>query len=84
MDCLRCGKVLDDFCWDCREEMIGEAIAKANAKKHEEAKKYVMVEREEYDRMMKAADISIHKIMEQKYDRNEEQDGHGHIMGPIR
>jgi hypothetical protein len=55
MECLRCGKPLDEYCLDCQEEMFEEAMGEAAAKEREKAKKYILVPKEELERLLELA-----------------------------
>lgn len=47
MKCKRCGQELDEYCLDCQEQLLIEAIAKASKARQKGAKRYKLVPIEE-------------------------------------
>ena len=43
MNCKECGKELDEYCLDCQEGMISDAIAKATKERRKKGKKGIIV-----------------------------------------
>ena len=42
-ECLRCGEELDEYCTECQEQMLSEAIKKVHEERNKNAKRFRLV-----------------------------------------